>query len=117
MKEKDKTILVKKLVKKGLLWSYSPSKIKENIPDSIIIEHTLKYLDFEDIKLLFKVYPRKEILKICEKTVFTEKRFKRLSYFLVKVFFNGLPEEYIKKGVKRIDRLKLLASENTESNR
>ncbi len=49
----DKEILSKKLIERNCFWSFNMSQ-ETPIPDDILIEKTLIYLDIEDInKLLY----------------------------------------------------------------
>ena len=80
--------LIKKLVNEGLFWSYDKFKIVNMCPDSILIEHTLKYGDIEEIKILFKIFKKSYIKSVWEKRMKYDCRFLKLNYYLARIFFN-----------------------------
>lgn len=85
--------LISILIKIGALWSYDSVKIKNNLPDNIIIENTLKYADLPEILLLFKIYDKNHIKKVWEKTMKFDTRFIKLNYYIGRVLFNFDIEE------------------------
>ncbi len=69
---------------KSLYWSYSGIPSSENI----VIEHTLKYADIADIKVLMNKYGKSKCKEVWEKTMIPDKRFRKLNFFLAKFIFN-----------------------------
>lgn len=61
-KEAIKHDLINKLKKEHRFWSYNQDSIKD-VPDDILIEMVMLYLDIDEINLLFKIYPYKQIRK------------------------------------------------------
>jgi len=60
-----------------------------------LIEHTLKYGDFDDISKLFKKYSKKEIKNIWYKTMAGDKRFIKTNLLLARIFFDmDIEKEY-----------------------
>ena len=57
-----KPYLVNKLKKSHCLWSYNETSIKD-IPDDVLIELVMIYLDLDDIDKLFQIYNFKEMKK------------------------------------------------------
>ncbi len=74
-----------KLKKQNIFWSYDTSSV---LNDSIIIEQTLIYADVEDIKLLFLVFKPSEIKQVWAKKIVPDNRYRKLNYYLGKIFFN-----------------------------
>ena len=56
-----KEILSKKLIERNSFWSF---KMPTEIPDDILIEKPVIFLDIEDINQLFKLFPPKKIKQI-----------------------------------------------------
>ena len=52
--------LIKKLNKEHAFWSYDKASVV-HITDDILIEKVLLHLDIDDIKILFKLYPKIKI--------------------------------------------------------
>jgi hypothetical protein len=90
--------LISKLVLKNRLWSYDLSN-GVAIPDDVLIEKTLIYLDIDDIHLLFELYPYKKIKQVwLERIAIQGDFFARLNKLLAWMFF-GIknPEKYLKR--------------------
>ncbi len=90
--------LISKLVLKKRFWSYDLSK-GAVIPDDVLIEKTLIYLDIEDINLLFKLYPYKKIKQVwLERLAIQGPFFARLNKLLAWMYF-GIknPDKYLKR--------------------
>jgi len=106
---KQKLKLFEKLKQKGLLWSYSKDmKYNENLT----IEHTLKYGDFDDIILAIKLFGKRKVKTIWQKTMQDDKRFIKLNVMIARVFFDmNVDGDYFKRLKNgRLEKLKLLAS-------
>jgi hypothetical protein len=56
-------ILSYKLITANRFWSNDTTDVKQ-IPDEILIEKTLVYLDIEDINQLFKIFSKKKIKQV-----------------------------------------------------
>lgn len=82
--EKEK--LFEKLKKEGLFWSYDKNIKYENFNDSVFIEHTLKYGDFDDIKKLFELFGKRKVKKVWEKTMKYDNRFIKINLLIARVF-------------------------------
>ena len=78
--------LFEKIKSKGLLWSYS--KELKSINDEILIEQTLKYGDFWDIKELFAIFEKEKVAKVWRHTMKNDSRFKKINLLIAKVFLN-----------------------------
>ena len=73
------------------------------VPDEILIEKTLLYLDIEDINKLFTIYPYKKIKQVWrERLVIQGDYFGKLNKLLAWMYF-GIknPEKYIKRTVNQ----------------
>jgi hypothetical protein len=97
---KDKLIrdLIKKLYKEHAFWSYDKSSINQ-IPDNILIEKVLLHLDIEDIKVLFKLYPKIVIKRVWkDKILSQEPTYHGLNRLYSILFFNIKdPDRYIRE--------------------
>ncbi len=90
--------LVSKLVSNNRFWSFDMNK-SNAIPDDILIEKTLVYLDIDDINLLFRLYPHKKIKQVWLDRIVTQGAYyKRLNNLLAWMYF-GIknPDRYLKK--------------------
>jgi putative transposase len=103
--------LTEKLKAKGLFWSYDSGICYSESKDDLLIETALKYADMDDIKTLFMVYGRQRVRQVWEKQLRNDSRFKKLNYFLARVFFGMNVEAQDFAGVKndRAEKLRLLA--------
>ncbi len=110
--EKAKKKLFERLKKKGIFWSYDDSMPFDDMPDSIFIEHTLKYADFDDIVELFALYGKRYIFGVWENELKNDLRFKKLNLLLARVFFGmDIGSDYFARGMsEREKKLRLLAS-------
>ena len=106
---KQKRELFYRLRDKGLFWSYSKSM---EYNEKLLIEYTLKYADFDDIVLLLKLFGKRKVKSLWDKTMKSDQRFIKLNLMLARVFFGMDVESDYFKGVKneRFEKLKLLAS-------
>lgn len=94
--------IIQKLKAANCFWSYSNDSVKD-IPDDILIEKTLMYLDLPEIDTIFQLYPYKKIKKVwLEHLVpqgdylYTLNRFFAWYYFRVK-----RPDQYLKSMTTR----------------
>ena len=109
---KQKVKLFNKLIDKGIFWSYSRSINYEKVGDSLFIEYLLKYGDFDDIVLGFKLFGKRAVKKVWEERLKSDKSFIKLNLMLARVFFDMDVESGYFKEVKnaRLEKLRLLAS-------
>lgn len=96
-KDSIKADLVEKLKQEHCFWSFHENSIKD-VPDSILIEKTLLYLDIEEIKQLFVVYSFKKIKQIWLKSLVPQGAYLyTLNRFLAWYFFKAKkPDAYLK---------------------
>ncbi len=94
---KPQDILTAKLLKNNSFWSYDMSK-STSIPDDILIEKTLIYLDLDDIKLLFSLFPYKKVKQVWrERVAIQGEYYARLNRFLAWMYFDiKNPYRYLK---------------------
>jgi len=106
--------LFNKLKSKGIFWSYSKDITLEDIGDKILIEYALKYGDFDDIVVLFKLYNKAFIKEVWQEKLARDKRFVKLNVMLARVFFDMNVESSYFKGLEsaRDRKLRMLASQN-----
>ena len=106
---RQKLKLFAKLTEKGIFWSYGKEM---DYNENLLIEHTLKYADFDDIVLLLKLFGKRKVKAVWEKTMKSDTRFIKVNLMIARVFFGmDVESDYFKK-VKneRFEKLKLLAS-------
>ncbi|WP_027353739.1 hypothetical protein [Desulfosarcina sp. BuS5] len=110
--EYNKEALFNKLKSKGILWCYSKMLSYQELGDELLIEHVLKYGDFNDLKSLFDIFNKKRVEKVWIDTLISDKRFIKLNYFLARFYFDKKVEADYFKNMKnrRYEKLKLLAS-------
>jgi hypothetical protein len=99
--------LEKKLRKLNVFWSYDLSD-NHDIPDDVLIEKTLIYLDIDDLKALFSLFGKQHIKKIWkERMLSQEPMYHGLNRLYAFLFF-GIkhPDRYLRNSVsKRIKTL------------
>ncbi len=90
--------LVKKLQREKAFWSYDQSDIMQ-ISDDVLISGVLLHLDIEDIKKLFKLYPKIRIQRVWKDTMLSQEPLyhglNRLYSFLLFNIKN--PDRYIRE--------------------
>jgi len=108
----QKIKLFNKLRDKGIFWSYSKNISFEEVGKNLTIEYLLKYGDFDDIVLGFKLFGKRVMKKVWEERLKSDKRFIKLNLMIARVFFGMDVESDYFKGVKnaRLEKLRLLAS-------
>ncbi len=89
--------LTAKLHKIKAFWSYDPIRIKQ-IPEDVLIEKVLMHLDIEDVRLLFRLYSKKEIKQVWkEKMLRQEPGLNGLNRLYAFLFFDIKdPDRYIR---------------------
>jgi len=101
----DKEILSQKLIQRNSFWSV---KIPPEIPDDVLIEKTLIYLDLEDINQLFRLFSFKKIKHVWRSRVVTQGDYYHTLNKLLAWMYFGIknPDRYIKTTItKHINRL------------
>lgn len=84
----NKQDIIKKLMDEKAFWSYQVDE-KSSVPDEVLIEKTLVYLDLDEINALFDLYPYEKVKEVWLKRVKTqEPRLHNLNLFLKKWYFN-----------------------------
>ncbi|HMN25690.1 MAG: hypothetical protein IT276_03355 [Ignavibacteriaceae bacterium] len=92
---------------KSKYFSYQNLPLNENV----IIEHTLKYSDVDEIKSLIEKFGIDKCKTVWEKTMIPDKRMRKLNFFLAKFIFNiSLDDDEINKyfnihNITRADRI------------
>jgi len=108
----QKQKLFNKLKNKGIFWSYSKELTYKKVGDRLFLEYLLKYGDFDDLVLAFKLYSKDTIKLVWEQTLKDDKRFIKLNLMLARVFFGMDVESNYFKEVKnaRFEKFKMFAS-------
>jgi hypothetical protein len=89
--------LIDKLRKENVFWSFDQSSLSE-ISDDVLIEKVLLYLDIDDIKLLFRLFPVKKIQPVWKDSMLSqEPMYHQLNRLYAFLFF-GIqnPDKYIR---------------------
>lgn len=89
--------LVQKLKQEHYLWSYESDSIND-IPDDVLVELVMLYLDMEEIDLLFKLFDYKKVKRAwIENVVAQGERYYTLNYFFAWYYFHAKrPRSYVK---------------------
>lgn len=101
MTKEEKNIIRKKLVRQlideNCLWSYDTSKITD-LPDELLVEKVLVYLDLKEIKDLFNILSYKKIKNIWkERLVPQGEYYYMLNRFFAWYYFGAKkPDAYLK---------------------
>ncbi len=100
--ENVKEILTEKLMERNGFWSYNMLQTNE-VPDDILIEKTLLYLDIDDINKLFTIYSYKKIKQVWrERLVIQDDYYRKLNKLLAWMYFDiKNPDQYIKRTVRQ----------------
>jgi len=108
----QKEELFNKLKNKGIFWSYSKDITLKEVGDKLFLEYLLKYGDFDDLILAFKLYSKDYIKSVWEQTLKSDKRFIKLNVMLARVFFDMDVDSSYFKELKnaRFEKLKMFAS-------
>lgn len=91
--------LVGKLNAEHSFWSYSPGAVTcDNISDELLISNTMRYLDLDEIKALFSIFPMRKIKDAWLKHLVPEgERFYTLNRFFAWFYFGVKnPDAYLK---------------------
>lgn len=103
-------LLVDKLKDSHCLWSYEQSSVND-IPDDMLIELTMLYLDIDEINLLFKLFPFHVVKNAWIKNVVAQgERYYQLNAFFAWFYFDAKrPEAYVKSMATRMLNKRLKA--------
>lgn len=109
---KQKISLFEKIKKRGIFWSYSKDITYENVGSAVLIEYTLKYADFDDIRLCLELFGKREVKRIWGEKMKSDQSFIKTNLMLARVFFHMDVESDYFREVKneRLEKLRLLAS-------
>jgi hypothetical protein len=100
--ERDRLNLVKKLRRLNVFWSYDlPSNL--DIPDDVLIEKVLLYLDMDEIKTLCKLFERKKIKKVWVERILCQEPMYHAQNRLYAFLLFGIrdPDRYIRDQVNK----------------
>ena len=108
----QKAQLFNRLRDRGIFWSYSKNISFEEIGERLTIEYLLKYGDFDEIVLGFRLFGKQVVKEVWEERLKSDKRFIKLNVMLARVFFGMDVESDYFKGIKnaRFEKLRLLTS-------
>jgi hypothetical protein len=92
-----KHVLIDKLKQEHCLWSYENDSIQD-IPDDVLVELVMLYLDIDDINLLFQLFDYKKVKQAwIENVVAQGERYYNLNYFFAWYYFHAKqPRCYVK---------------------
>ncbi len=109
--ERKKLDLFNQLRDRGLFWSYAPDIQYDAEKSTLLIETVLKYADIAEIKAVITIFGIREVYKIWNARLRNDARFRRLNYFLARVFFNLDVEadDFVEVESMRGEKLRLLA--------
>ena len=98
----NREILSKKLIERNSYWSFIMSQ-DVPIPEEILIEKTLIYLDIEDINKLFTIFSHQKIKQVwLSRMVIQGDYYRRLNKLLAWMYFDiKNPDRYIKRMVSQ----------------
>lgn len=94
-----KSLLLQKLKEEKAFWSYNQEAINvQSIDDDTLIVSTLRYLDLEEISLLFTIYAKKKIKSAWRRLMVPEGEYLyTLNRFLSWYYFDAKkPDSYLK---------------------
>lgn len=113
-KEKIKEIksgLLEDLKKENAFWSYDRETVKlENLGDEQLIALTMRYLDLEEIKQLFSIFPYRKIKEAWKRLLVPEGEYLyTLNRFFAWYYFKAKrPDAYLKMlETKRINAMSM----------
>lgn len=92
-----KLYLIEKLKQEHCLWSYESDSIND-IPDDVLVELVMLYLDIEEIDMLFILFDYKKVKRAwIENVVAQGERYYNLNYFFAWYYFHAKqPRSYVK---------------------
>ena len=92
-----KPYLIEKLKQEHCLWSYDNDSIHD-MPDDMLIELVMLYLDIDEINMLFSIFSYKKMKRAwIENVVAQGERYYNLNYFFAWYYFHAKrPRSYVK---------------------
>ena len=113
----QKQKLFNKLKTKGIFWSFAKDITLEQVGDKIFLEYLLKYGDFDDLILTFRLYDKEYTKSVWEEKLKSDKSFIKLNLMLARVFFGMDVESSYFKEVKnaRAEKFKMFASQHSKT--
>lgn len=92
-----KPYLIEKLKQEHCLWSYENDSVQD-IPDDVLVELVMLYLDIDEIDLLFQLLDYKKVKRAwIENVVVQGERYYNLNYFFAWYYFHAKqPRSYVK---------------------
>lgn len=92
-----KSYLVEQLKRQHCLWSFDNEAIHD-IPDDVLIELVMLYLDIDEINMLFQLFPYQRVKQAwIENVVAQGERYYNLNYFFAWYYFHiKRPRAYVK---------------------
>ena len=100
--ERVRLQLEKKLLKLNVFWSYHlPANL--DIPDDVLIEKVLLYLDMDEIRVLFGLFEKKKIKKVWHERILCQEPMCHAQNRLYAFLFFGIknPDRYIRDQVNK----------------
>ena len=96
-----KQLLSKQLFDRGYLWSYKAIGNKAMLPDEELILNGLAHLEFEDMPMLFKAFPFRQIKSVWQRRMLPyPDYYGTLNLLLAVLFFHiKYPKRYTSKYV------------------
>ena len=105
-----KSHLIGRLKQEHCLWSYDQRSIKD-MPNDVLVELVMLYLDIDDINLLFCMLPYAEVKRAwLENVVAQGERYYQMNIFFAWYYFRAKrPQSYVKAMSTKILNRRLLA--------
>ena len=105
-----KPYLIERLKQDHCLWSYDQSSVKD-IPDDVLVELVMLFLDIDEINLLFSIYPYNEVKQAwIENCVSQGERYYNLNTFFAWYYFHAKhPQSYVKAMATRMTNKRLMS--------
>ena len=90
-------LLIDKLKQEHCLWSYETNSVQD-IPNDMLVELVMLYLDIDEIDLLFQLFDYKTVKRAwIENVVAQGERYYNLNYFFAWYYFHAKqPRRYVK---------------------
>ena len=92
-----RSYLIAQLKAHHCFWSYETNSIKE-VPDDVLVELVMLYLDLDEIELLFQLFGYNKVKRAwIENVVAQGERYYNLNYFFAWFYFHVKnPRSYVK---------------------
>jgi hypothetical protein len=98
--EKMKSYLTHNLKNASAFWAFDPLSIGE-VSDEILIEKVLLHLDIDDVNLLFRLFHKKDIMKIWKEKILPQEPMNHQLNRLFLYFNIKDPDRYIRNYLNR----------------